>query len=310
MVLISELATVFADVTPIPQEEPAAVARIDYPPNFALVYGYWRALLAGQEHTRRGWELSTLCLEANPANYTVWHYRRDCLRGLGIWEKELENELAFAAQLGGDNPKNYQIWYHRRAMLEEGDVSAFYQSELDYIAKVLNVDAKNYHAWSYRQWIVAQVKGWESEVAFARQCIDKDVRNNSAWNQAWFASHQGERDPLPVEKANDELEYAIEQARLDPYNSSPLRYLRALVKEQSGNDGFLQKALNLVNSLQSVVDEFGKGPSATMLSVQADLLELQNTDASRASAKALLTQLLDVDPIRIKYWQLRLGKLQ
>jgi protein farnesyltransferase/geranylgeranyltransferase type-1 subunit alpha len=66
-----------------------------------------------------------------------------------------------AASLGGDNPKNYQIWYRRRALLEmhlehanESLQQDVWESELDYIAEVLEEDSKNYYAWSHRQWIL------------------------------------------------------------------------------------------------------------------------------------------------------------
>lgn len=45
----------------------------------------------------------------------------------------------------------------------------FAETELDYIASVLEEDAKNYHAWSYRQWIVQSVDTpviWSNEVQF------------------------------------------------------------------------------------------------------------------------------------------------
>ena len=35
--------------------------------------------------------------------------------------------------------------------------------------------------------LAAQVSGrWEAELAFAAELIDRDVRNNSAWNQRMF----------------------------------------------------------------------------------------------------------------------------
>lgn len=45
----------------------------------------------------------------------------------------------------------------------------FAELELDYIAGVLKEDPKNYHAWSYRQWIVQSVNDattWEKEIGF------------------------------------------------------------------------------------------------------------------------------------------------
>lgn len=85
--------------------------------------------------------------------------------------------------------------------------------ELDFTSKGLNIDAKNYHTWAYRHWVLTHfftpdcpnVKAspvaststaaedmkhlsevWEGEVAYAEKLIQEDVRNNSAWNHRFF----------------------------------------------------------------------------------------------------------------------------
>ena len=66
-------------------------------------------------------------------------------------------------------------------------------------------DAKNYHTWSYRQWILGHFgtdanaqsgageeeaeEGddvWAGEQAFIDLVLSKDVRNNSAWHHRFF----------------------------------------------------------------------------------------------------------------------------
>ena len=48
-------------------------------------------------------------------------------------------------------------------------------------------DAKNYHVWSYRQWLVRRFSLWDQgELEETEHLIDEDVRNNSAWNHRWF----------------------------------------------------------------------------------------------------------------------------
>jgi Protein prenyltransferase alpha subunit repeat len=62
-----------------------------------------------------------------------------------------------------------QIWYHRRALLETLGAQEFCKLELAYIQDVLREDAKNYHAWSYRQWILATVDDedfWKEELEY------------------------------------------------------------------------------------------------------------------------------------------------
>ena len=181
---VKELPIMFQDVTPVPQNEPegGSVARIDYPNDFRMAYDYQRALWKSNEiHTDRALQLTALCLKFNPANYTVWHFRRLCLDQLYGSNTSTDNdnnnncdlsyidhEMLLASVLGGDNPKNYQIWYHRRVILEKltqsnktildhnskEQIHSYYRKELQYIANVLVQDGKNYHAWSQRQWVI------------------------------------------------------------------------------------------------------------------------------------------------------------
>jgi protein farnesyltransferase/geranylgeranyltransferase type-1 subunit alpha len=56
-------------------------------------------------------------------------------------------ELDYIDEFADENPKNYQIWYHRRAIT---NVLKNPYRELEFSSNVLNVDAKNYHAWAHR----------------------------------------------------------------------------------------------------------------------------------------------------------------
>lgn len=98
--------------------------------------------------------------------------------------------------------------HHRRMVVEWlNDPS----EELEFIADILSQDAKNYHAWQHRQWViqvgvpegscqfqchycahcecgltVQEYKLWDSELEFVENLLEDDVRNNSAWNQRHF----------------------------------------------------------------------------------------------------------------------------
>lgn len=52
---------------------------------------------------------------------------------------------------------------------------------------MFEADAKNYHVWSYRQWLVRRFDLWEKgELESTEEMLKKDIRNNSAWNHRWF----------------------------------------------------------------------------------------------------------------------------
>jgi protein farnesyltransferase/geranylgeranyltransferase type-1 subunit alpha len=61
------------------------------------------------------------------------------------------------------------------------------KGEAEFISQMFELDAKNYHVWSYRQWLVRRFNLWEEgELETTEQLIEEDVRNNSAWNHRFF----------------------------------------------------------------------------------------------------------------------------
>jgi protein farnesyltransferase/geranylgeranyltransferase type-1 subunit alpha len=263
---------------------------------FKKLYGLI-AHIAWLRHSERTLRLTGLCLKLNPANYTIWHFRRQCLLDSIMTEENeaslIQQDLELAAELGGQNPKNYQIWYHRRALLESvadrhSTAASYVHAELDYVAKVLEEDSKNYHAWSHRQWVVRTTNTealWDKELEFAHSLIQQDPRNNSAWNQRWFVCHKAQTTPLSPEIARKEADYALQGAGLDPYNESPWRYLIGILKEQCRQatsaellDEYEQKA----TGLREVLKNTNKDPDgcASLTSARIDILEFKGDSSS------------------------------
>ncbi len=96
--------------------------------------------------------------------------------------------------------KTYQVWHHRRLLVS---LILNPEKELQFIQNSLEADTKNYHTWSYRQWVLAFFGGtpvatdegddveseadlWGGELDFVDSMLVQDVRNNSAWHHRFF----------------------------------------------------------------------------------------------------------------------------
>jgi protein farnesyltransferase/geranylgeranyltransferase type-1 subunit alpha len=61
-----------------------------------------------------------------------------------------------------------------------------FDAEIEFLRKIFESDSKNYHAWSYRIWLVERFSLWEGELEYVEALLDKEVTNNSAWSYRFF----------------------------------------------------------------------------------------------------------------------------
>lgn len=104
--------------------------------------------------------------------------------------------------------KNYQIWHHRRCIAEVLQDGVDFDAELDFMRKIFESDAKNYHAWSYRVWLIERFSLWEGELEYAESLLDREVQNNSAWSYRYFLLNKCPNSQAgTIEHARAELTY-------------------------------------------------------------------------------------------------------
>lgn len=165
--------------------------------------------------------MTTKLLRINPEYYTVWNARRRCLlsgasskslippMGCGIGSPSpedhsrdhllatVQSELLFTVPLLMEHPKCYWIWNYRMWMLEKANyllstdaANRVWLEELGLISKMLGKDERNYHAWAYRRYVVAQLESpkfggnsmVESEFEYTKQKLLSNFSNFSAWH--------------------------------------------------------------------------------------------------------------------------------
>ncbi|CAG4930990.1 unnamed protein product [Colias eurytheme] len=287
----------WSDVKPVPEDDgPTPVVVIAHSEKFEDVYDYFRAVLQTDEKSQRALELTKDAVELNPANYTVWQYRRDLLKALGT---DLRSELDYVEYVIKHSPKNYQVWHHRRVLVEWLQDPSM---ELDLTGDALAQDPKNYHAWQHRQWAMKTFGLFDTEMAFVDKLITDDVRNNSAWNQRYFVlnNYQGWSD-LNVQR---EICYTLEKIKFVKNNESAWNYLRGvLLHDKRGING------NAV--VTSFCEELYKNRCrspyllAFIIDASEEAIKKQETNCFHNAERAI--EMCDAlankyDKIRSKYW--------
>lgn len=293
----------WSDIKPIPQEEgPNAVVQIAYSEKFKDVYDYFRAILAKGEKSERALELTARAISFNPANYTVWQFRREILQAL---DKDVAEEMKYLSMIITEQQKNYQVWHHRRALIEWSKDPS---QELKFTSKIINHDQKNYHAWQHRQWVIKEFNQWENELDYVDRLLTIDLRNNSAWNQRYFVIKH--TTGFTDEVLNNEIEYTLNKIDKALHNESAWNYLRGVLQDRGLN--WSERVKTRVDSWRN---ENIKSPQflAFVLSMIEEELKTgscENVEEKVNEAEELCDQLCKVDTVRRKYWNFVVQRLQ
>jgi len=267
---------------------------------------YFRGICKREECSARALDITKEVISLNGASCSAWFYRWKCLQEL---DSDLLDELDYIDTMGKTYPKNYQLWWHRRLVVEKiGKIVA--ERELQCTADALEVDTKNYHIWSYRQWLVRAFQLWEADLAFVHKLLVDDVFNNSAWNQRYFVLTRGGQHAANLTSVLcSELQYVSDMIRIAPLNEAAWSYARAL---PSGEDSttleqlvplataILESQPTNLQAIMTLTD------AATEMSRAADT---SKHDTHTAKALELLHRLVKLDPMRERYWAWQVQEL-
>lgn len=211
-------------------------------------------------------------------------------------------------------------------------------TEIPFLSLMFSLDAKNYHVWSYRQWLVRHFSLWDSELPTINTLLAQDVFNNSAWNHRWFVLFCRRVDPNlhsikaspavfdPEDKhlVEEEIIYVKEKIYVAPQNQSSWAYLRAILRHTSTPlsdllsfaEAFLAPELLLLfhsnknnnnnnnNTGDSTVNQI---KSSHALDFLADAYAEQGENEKAGRVLELLGT--KADPIRRNYWEFKRREL-
>ena len=213
-------------------------------------------------------------------------------------------------------------------------LSTLPHTEPEFITHILSFDAKNYHVWTYRQWLCRRFPDplltTDMELRAIDALIQEDVRNNSAWSHRYFVCF-GVEELAAIEKSESgirkevlasgklvvdeevverEMNYAKDHISWAPQNPSPWNYLKGVVK----------RAGIPITDLQVFCEGFVGGRNADLMSEEGNvrsshaidwLAEIYAMDGNVKRSKECLEALgKKWDPIRRKYWEFRAKQLE
>ncbi|OSX65161.1 hypothetical protein POSPLADRAFT_1053934 [Postia placenta MAD-698-R-SB12] len=232
----------------------------------------------GRDWSRDAFDLTTRVLHVNPEFYTVWNYRRHILvhgifptRSVLCTPPEineiLTTDLSLTTAHLKQHPKVYWIWNHRRWCLENVPVGpteddpdgwrrANWNKELFVVERMLDADARNFHAWNYRRYVLASTpvqRAEQAELTYTTRKIEANFSNFSAWHQrSKVLTSLWDSGKLDIKKSKeDEYELVKNAMYTDPGDQSVWIYHRWLV--EPGNDYEILR--REITSIQELLDE-------------------------------------------------------
>ncbi|KAJ2912650.1 hypothetical protein MD484_g7767, partial [Candolleomyces efflorescens] len=307
------------DVEPLEQyENLTPLAPILYTAEYKDATGYFRAIAKSGEKSPRVLELTEAIIRMNPGHYSAWQYRYETLLAISA---PLDVELKLMDELAVKYLKSYQVWHHRRLLVT---IMRKPVPELAFITHSFSEDSKNYHTWSYRQWLLAYFNDeedlWAGELDFVEQMLGQDIRNNSAWHHRFFVVWaSGNPCRATILTLFEYDRYVKQSISLAPNNASAWNYLRGVLNHNKVAFSSIAEFVKLYtvpydDSRKDIVDVDvpPPGPSADLpcaaaLEFLADVYEQQGDKDGVEKATELWKSLAtEHDTIRVKYWEHRI----
>jgi geranylgeranyl transferase type-2 subunit alpha len=210
--------------------------------------------------------LTSKLLTKNPEYYTVWNYRRLILQHLFSGKSQdkdgnesersqtiqqyIKSDLLFLIPLLLGFPKCYWIWNHRQWLLEQSseqlprdEARQIWQEELALCSKMLMRDNRNFHAWSYRRFVVQNLEQLsegpsktmtKEEFDYTTKMIHNNLSNFSAWHNRSnliprLLNEQSANDAERREMLASEFDLISQALNTDPYDQSLWFYHQYLI---------------------------------------------------------------------------------
>jgi geranylgeranyl transferase type-2 subunit alpha len=318
-----------------------------------------RSQAASGTYSLQLYDLTTKLLRLNPEYYTVWNVRRRCLLSCLLSTRDqpasdtqdattdnknqqsdgdvLQSEISFTMPLLMEFPKCYWIWNFRQWLLSQAILRlplpvarTFWETELGLVSKMLNKDQRNYHAWGYRRFVVAQLESpeldgksmAEDEFAYTTTKIRNNLSNFSAWHNRSLLipkvlEQRDSDDKARAAFLAQELDLVREGLNVGPEDQSLWYYHQFLVSQivGDGNGQSITPALSVdekvtylkreIDEITDLSEDYGdiKWIYEALLEYDLALNRLEDKSDGAGNLQTWLTKLRALDPMRMGRWK-------
>ncbi|WRT68040.1 uncharacterized protein IL334_005015 [Kwoniella shivajii] len=277
-----------------------------------------------KDHTIESLEQTTRLLDLNPEFYTIWNFRRNILLSLfpSLSPEEIVSHLTSDLRLTTSyllvHPKVYWIWNHRKWCLESVPTGpentqkwkeTFWKGELKLVEKMLDADARNFHAWDYRRYVLASLpiqRPLSDELRYTQSKIESNFSNFSAWHcrtktlLSIWEKEGTDQDEIKRIK-DEEFELVTQALWTDPADQSGWLYHRWLIGSEPHLD-ILEREIKNIKDLYEVEPDSKWCINAlahyTLLLAKQPTATEDNSKKLREEARTLYKRLEDVDEDR------------
>ncbi|GAA95628.1 uncharacterized protein L969DRAFT_85322 [Mixia osmundae IAM 14324] len=269
--------------------------------------------LSKAAHDESALDLTTSILEINPDFVTGWNHRRRCwlamLKSDGDKQARLTQDLQLTMKALAYNPKIYAVWEYRKWLLKVMP-DPDWSYELKTVERLLMQDARNFHGWDYRRYIVDNLRERnapngttvkrpavtdQSEFDFTTRKIASSFSNFSAWH---YRSKVLSR--LQLDDGLDrEFDLVRQAIYTDPEDQSAWIYHRWLIGKGE-NEALLRREIDAVSDLREI-DPDSRWALESLVHNKSLLRKLHSGEEHDSLGEEIgshLEQLILVDPDR------------
>ena len=233
-------------------------------------------------------------LKLNPELSLAWNFRREIIQSKQSLVERIEairNEIGVLNSVMVDlqMTKSYCLWNHRRWLLLQLRASdelseSVLKGEIELVKTILKLDGRNFHSWSYRQWLRQNFDiKLDDDIEYSKKLIEKDFSNYSAW---FLRSWAAEKTGAPIEP-EAELELVWNALFTEPNDQSCWQYHDWLLRRFPQ---LRDQDADYMVELEAIVDD--QDSKYLFLSkVYSDTLGLEEK-------QEIVSKLVNIDPMR------------